>query len=84
MDIRKKENKILHISVWFKNACAPRKYEAMETYEEGSFFCIRTDRQITKYPVADIFMITEDSEEEHNLNVAKEFMKQYEYNKKNR
>jgi hypothetical protein len=56
---------MINIEVWLKNASAALEFEATNTYEEGSFFCIiKLDGAITKIPVMDIFYVEHWVEDE--------------------
>lgn len=53
------ENKYMKIEIWFKNTALPRKYDAINTFEEGHMFCIQVDGKIYKYPIMDIFRVVQ-------------------------
>jgi hypothetical protein len=47
----------LLINLWLKNTALPRKYLAINTFEEGNFFCVDLECKIIKYPIADIWRV---------------------------
>lgn len=48
----------MKIKIWIKDTALPRDYEnVVNTYEEGSFFCIQFLKRIIKFPVVTIFKI---------------------------
>lgn len=49
------------VRVQLKTTSQPIIHEAVTTYEKGAFFCIlRSDDVTVKYPVADIWRVTEE------------------------
>ena len=49
------------VSVWLKGLNVPILYGSAQTYEKGSFFCVRNMETgiVDKWPVSDIFRVVE-------------------------
>lgn len=54
----------MSIELWLKNTAEPRRYDAANTYEEGSFLCIQTKNEIVKYPVSDVWRVVQKEDKQ--------------------
>jgi hypothetical protein len=52
----------MKVQIWLKETSQPIEYDAFNTYEKGSFYCVyeRKTGLVWKYPVSMIFRVAED------------------------
>jgi len=50
----------MKVQVHLKETSQPIIHEAVNTYSKGPFYCVFVDGQVFKYPLANIWRITED------------------------
>lgn len=53
------ETKKYTVSIWLKNNGTPFIYTDCTSYEKGSFYCINYRGWVYKYPIADIWRVSE-------------------------
>lgn len=53
------ETKKYTINIWLKNNGTPFIYTDCTAYEKGSFYCVYDGTTVYKYPLADIWRVSE-------------------------
>jgi hypothetical protein len=50
-----------HVEVWLDQTSEPLKFEAISTYQKGSFYCVSTlNALVHRFPIDHIFRVVED------------------------